>query len=183
MNKLSLVAAALILCACGQKSETPAPQAAQTSAPAEVPAEVQEVAAAAQVGTLPAAPSGLNGQPVDTCAMLDRATVEKVAGTLFKDPEAAKPTGSLLGQCDYIGPDAMVMLSARPASEYQGTVDYSSKKGGAKPVEGLAGPATSTNVGLMLQPPGKDYFLVVYALSQGAFNENAAIELARALKL
>ncbi|HUP90884.1 MAG TPA: hypothetical protein VM074_01445 [Solimonas sp.] len=187
--RLSLVAATLALGACSKAPEPvqAAPAAPPASAPAVDPAALPQAAQEGmQVATEMAAtppPAGVNGQPVDICAMLDRAGAEKYAGALYRDPKPGEPQGSLLGQCDYIGPKAMVMISARPASEFKATVDYASKKGDARPVDGLAGPATATSSGVMWQPDGKPYFVVVFAMSGGKVNEATSIELTRSLKI
>lgn len=163
----------LALAACNQ-AEPPQPAVAGSAAVTEqVPAEVLNA---------PSAPQDVNGTAVDVCALLDAASAAQSAGTLFKPPEAQQAQGSLLGGCNYLGDKGIVMLTARPAAEFQATVNYAAKKGGAKPITDLPGSASMTSVGLMLLPEGKPYFLVVYPLIGGSFNEAAALQLARQLK-
>lgn len=173
------VIASLILTACGQKTEAPATntQTASSAAEAAVAAGVPEQALAATP------PAGVNGEPVDVCALLDSADALAVAGKLYKEPSAQPAQGSLLGQCDYMGDKAMLMVSARPSAEYRGTVDYAAKKGGAKPMEGLGSAAEMTPMGLMIQPAGKPYFIVVYTMAGGKFDEAAALAIGRKIKL
>lgn len=173
--KLTSLALMAALAACGK------PQSA-----AEATAEAPAVVAAAvptEVAAAPAAPTGINGTPVDTCAMLDANAAAEGVGTLFKDPEAQTAQGSLLGGCNYIGNRGLLMLSARPAAEYGATVDFAAKKGGAKPVSDLSGKASMTSAGLMLQPDGKPFFLVVYPMLGGKFDEAAALRVAQQLKI
>lgn len=153
---------------------------------ADAAAEMPPAAAAAlpvEAVAAPAAPSGVNGTPVDTCSMLDAAAAAASVGVLFDAPVADRPQGSLLGGCKYMGDRGILMLSARPANEYAATVDYASRNGGAKPVTDLPGTASLTTAGLMLQPADKPYFLVVYPLVGGKFDDTLALQLARQLKL
>lgn len=178
MNTSKLTALALLasLSACDKSpsSSTEATAAAPAAVAAMVPAEVANA---------PAAPTGINGTTVDTCALLDDAAAAGSVGTLIKGPEAQTAQGSLLGGCNYMGERGLLMITARPAAEYQGTVDYAAKKGRSRPVDDLPGSASLTSSGLMLQPSGKPYFLVIYPLIGGKFDDTAALALARALKL
>lgn len=176
------VIAGLLLSACGKQTEAPAtiaeaaPAAAEAAIVAGVPEEAHEALAAAP-------PAGVNGKPVDVCALIDSADAIAVAGKLYKEPTAQPAQGSLLGQCDYMGDKAMLMVSARPSAEYKGTVDYAAKKGGAKAMEGLGSAADMTPMGLMIQPAGKPYFIMVYTMAGGQFDEAAALAIGRKLKL
>lgn len=161
------------LVACGKPAD-PAPAQLPTAAVAAAPAEAVNA---------PPPPSALAGEPVDTCAMLDAATATQSLGALITPPQAQEAQGSLLGGCNYMGDKGMLMLTARPDAEYRATVDFASKKGGARAVEGLAGEATVTLAGLMLQPAGKPYFLVIYPLINGKFDEALAVRLAGGLKI
>jgi hypothetical protein len=154
---LSLLALAT-LAGCGKADTSTA------SLPAPAAAVVPAVVAAA-----PPSPAGVNGQPVE-------------AGALVAAPESQAAQGSLLGGCNYMGENGILMLSARPASEYTATVAYAERNGGARTLEGLPGAASLTSVGLMLQPAGRPYFLVVYPLVSGKFDEGVAQQLARNLK-
>lgn len=165
----------LSMAACRQGGETTAPPQA-----ADVPAAATATAPAASDAAT--APAGTGNSAVDTCALLDAAVVEAVAGKLLREPTAGTPQGSLLGECNYLSDKGVVMLSARPAAEYRATVDAYSRKGGGKPAPGFTGEASLTSMGLMIQPPGKAYFLIVYPLFGGAFDEAAALELGKQLK-
>ncbi len=164
----------LALAACGDPGS-----------PAEALAKAPPIVAAAlpaEVRDAPAAPATPSGQAVDTCALLDAAAAAGSVGALAKPPEAQVPQGSLLGGCNYLGDRGMLMLTARPAGEFAGTVAYAGKRGGLKAVEGLAGSASLTSMGLLLQPAGKAYFLVLYPLLGGRFDEAAAVQLAHQVK-
>jgi len=163
---LTILTAAFLLTACGEQE------------PATV-AEAQQLAAQA-----PAAPSAPAAAPVDTCAMLPKAEAEAVLGALISGPETAAAQGSLLGQCTYMGDKGLLMVSARPAPEFKDTVAYSEKKGGSgKPVPGLAGEARLTQHGVMIQPPGKPYFVVVFVAGGSGFDEATTLAAAGKLKL
>jgi hypothetical protein len=147
--------------------------AQQAAAATGVPSEVLTAAP----------PASVSGAPVDTCAMLDSASALSVIGKPYKEAEAQPAQGSLLGQCNWFGDKGMLMLSARPAVEYKGTVDYAGKKGGATPVDGLGSAASMTGSGLMIQPEGKPYFVIVYSMAGGKFSEASALDIGRKLKL
>lgn len=175
---LASLLAALLLTACGQ------PDATSTTAAAGEQAAAVAVAAGVPAEALAAAPpASLGGEPVDTCALLDSEAALAVVGSLYKPAEARPAQGSLLGQCEYFGKRRVLMLSARPAAEYTATVSYAAKNGSARTLEGLAGTAAMTPMGLMLQPIGKPYFLVVYTMAGGKFDEDAALAIGRQLKL
>jgi hypothetical protein len=167
---LSLLALAT-LAGCGKADTSTA------SLPAPAAAVVPAVVAAA-----PPSPAGVNGQPVEACTLLDAEVAAQSLGALVAAPESQAAQGSLLGGCNYMGENGILMLSARPASEYTATVAYAERNGGARTLEGLPGAASLTSVGLMLQPAGRPYFLVVYPLVSGKFDEGVAQQLARNLK-
>lgn len=169
MRQLTILITALILAACGRQ-EPPA-------TPATV-AEARQLAAQA-----PPAPAAPAAAPVDACALLPKAEAEAVLGALMSGPEAALAQGSLLGQCTYMGDKGLLMVSARPAHEFRPTVDYSSKEGGARPIDGLAGDATLTRHGVMIQPPGKPYFVVVFVAGASGADEATTLAAAGRLKL
>lgn len=170
---------AAALSACGQPASE-APAASSTEAPAQAAAIAAGVPAEAL--TAPP-PTGVNGAEVDVCALLDPADAMAAAGTLYKPAEARPAQGSLLGQCEYFGNKLMLMLSARPAAEYNGTLSFAAEKGGSQSVGGLGSKADMTPMGLMIQPAGKPYFILVYTMAGGKFKEAAALEIGRKLKL
>ena len=158
--KRSALLAVFLIAACGQQ-QGPAPAEALAAAP----------------------PAGVSGAAVDVCALLDSADALPAVGKLYKPPEARPAQGSLLGQCEYFGDKLVLMVSARPAAEYRGTVDYAAKKGGSKPMAGLGSAADMTPMGLMIQPAGQPYFIVVYTMAGGKFDEATALDIGRKLKL
>lgn len=173
MNRISIAAlvapAVLLLAACG-KSPDPAP--APTPPVAEAPSSNMQP---------PAMP--VTAEPVDTCAMLSKEDAEAILGKLMQDPEAHPAQGSLLGQCNYMTQTGtLAMVSARPAAEFQATVDYTAKKAPYKEIPGLGEKAYDTSVGVMVQPAGEPYFVVVFAAGGGAASAKA-VEIAKKLKL
>jgi hypothetical protein len=173
-------AAAVLLCACGKSSSPTEPAPSQVQSQAKAAAVAAGVPAEALNGQPPA---GVSGAVVDACAMLDRAAAAALVGALVKEPEADTPRGSLLGGCKYQGAQALLTLSAHPAGEYQGTLDYTGKNGSAKPVAGLGAQAAMTPYGLMIQPAAKPYFVVVYVMKNFKFDETAALAAGHQLKL
>lgn len=158
---------AIVLAACGG-GESPG----KSAAGAQVPQPVQAVPAPAAART------------VDTCAMLSKADAESVIGPLTADPEAKPPRGSLLGECTYAGSGAdSINLAAHPADEFDGTVGYSVKKGEAHAVAGIGDKAFQTPYGLMIQPAGKSYFVVVLVMKGLKIDGGAALEAGKKLQL
>ncbi len=146
--KLYAVFIAAALAACGgKKDDKPAPSggtatgSATTSAPTPPP------------------PSQ---DAIDVCSFASRADVEGVLGKLSSDPEPAKRTGSLLGQCTYSTETGVATVMARPAREYEDTVEY------GKPTTAIAGlgeSATHTEkAGVHVKLAGKSYFLVAFVV-------------------
>ncbi|MFA5940139.1 MAG: hypothetical protein WC809_12350 [Sinimarinibacterium sp.] len=164
---------ALLLAACDPS--VPPTAAAQPSAPAAAAVPPEAVAAA------PAAPLPLNAAPVDVCALLGAEVAASVLGPLSGAPTAKPAQGSLLGECDYSGTNGLAMVSARPAAEYDDTVRYASRRGGTRSLSGLAGPATLTPSGLMLQPQGQRYFVVINAVAFHGSGEGLAEGIAHKL--
>lgn len=147
-----------------------------------LPADVADVAeAAAKAGT---APTGLNGQPVDVCAMLPKEDAEAVLGPLLMGPKSGKPQGSLLGECTFMSKKNVVaMVSARPAGEFADTVKLSSKNAPAKAVAALGSEASSTQYGLMIKLADKPYFITVLAGPMGKMDHDTSLAVGKKLKL
>jgi hypothetical protein len=149
-----------------------------------VPADVQQAVASA-----PATPAAPSAATVDVCAMLTKADVEAVIGALSKEPKAATPTGSLLGQCEYTSMDlkakpmkvTIAMVSAHPAGEFDGTMKMMAKRSPLTPVSGLGSKAFDTQSGLMILPAGKPYFLSVVIADKNG--KEMSLKLARKLKM
>jgi hypothetical protein len=164
---LPVIGLCLVSMACGKK-EAPAAAAAPAAAPASAPAaemsaETAKDAAAVAAANAPSAPLPMNGATVDVCGLVSRADVESVLGALNDEPKPSTPQGSLLGGCEYHGTKIVLLtVSAHPAGEYHGTVDYAMKKGKAEAVAGLGKEAAMTEYGLMVQPVDKPYFLSIF---------------------
>jgi hypothetical protein len=129
-----------------------------------IPAAAREAAASAPAPPLP--PSATS---VDVCAMLSRADVESVIGKLTEEPKASAAQGSLLGECTYTSVDvkaipikvALVSVSARPAGEFEGSVQAFGKSRPMTPVPGLRAKAFGGSGTILFQPVGKPYFIMV----------------------
>ena len=122
-----------------------------------------------------------NGEPVDVCSLIAPADISDALGTEFDIGTAGTPAGSLLGQCDFSAVDianaevSLVSISARPASEYDATVQAS---GNATPLDGFSVDANQTDAGVMLEYP--DFMIVVLAVGANGIDGDAAEAAARA---
>jgi hypothetical protein len=174
VNKILFASMAFagLLVACGRDTNQPAPAApAQPAAP--------PVATPTPPPAMPVA-----AEPVDVCAMVSREDAEAVLGKLMKEPETQAAQGSMLGGCNYMSESGtFMMVSARPAGEFDGTVKYTEKKGPYTEVPGLGEKAYDTTAGVMVQPAGKPYFVVVFAAGGSGAQGSKALELAKKLKL
>jgi hypothetical protein len=139
---------------------------------------------AAAVCLLLALPAAAAPAPVDTCALLPEAMAVATIGTLI-GPRVQKPAnGSMLGSCDYEGKQSSAAsLAAYPADQLDGTVRRDVKNGRAQALTGLGEKAFQTPYGVMFQPPGKPWFLVVLVMRGAAYDAAASEKLARQLKL
>lgn len=186
---LPACAVVLLVTGCSKTEEAATPAAETKTAeakPAETkPADAQPTdAKATDAQPATATPPAVSGEPVDTCAMLSKADAEAMLGTLSAEPTADTPQGSLLGGCKYFGKKAYAAISARPASEYEDTVKFSTdEKQPGKQVAGLGTAASTTKYGLMIKLEGKPYFLTVSAGSMGKTDDALAETVARKLKL
>ena len=168
---LITVAAASGVIGCGRGSDTPA-----TTMPAQTPETVREA-----VRNAPATPAAPSAATVDVCALLAESDAVAVLGALSKAPLANAPQGSLLGECEYAGAKGSGSVSAHPADELEGTIEYMGKKKPVQKLSGLGQVAYATDYGVMVQPAGKPYFLSVFIVGD---NGPALTEaLARKLRL
>ena len=130
----------------------------------------------------PPAGGSTNGEPVDTCLLLAPADISEATGIEFDLGTAGTPQGSLLGECSFEPVEftgegvSLVSVSARPASEYDGTVDAS---GNATPLDGFSVDANATDAGVMLNYP--DFMVVVLAVGASGIDNEAAEAIARAI--
>ncbi len=192
MNHSSSVVYVSFLCllsACSKSTASESTPEAQVAAQASaavaeavaknLPPEVAQAAEKAQAaGTM-----AVNGQPVDVCALLTTEDAEAAIGKLSEPPKSGTATGSLLGECTWQSTAkgfSMVTLSARPAAEYQSTVDYAAKGTPAKPIAGLGAEAANTRFGLMIRLADKPYFLTLLGPTISDAQKEA---LARKIKL
>lgn len=173
MNHSTSIVSLSVLCllsACSKSTTSEsAPEAqATTQASAAVadavakalPPEVAQAVEQAKAGGAAA----VKGDPVDVCALLATEEVEAIIGKLSEPPKPGTPTGSLLGECLWQSTAKgynMVTVSARPAGEYQATVDAATKRDAGKPIVGLGAQAVNTRAGLMIKLADKPYFLTV----------------------
>ena len=146
------------LVACKGKEENKAPAGSPSSS------------APGGTASAPVAPPPPSASSVDVCAFASKEQVEGVVGKLSAEPKADTPQGSLLGGCQYSFEGGLAMVHARPASEWQGTVDAS---GGGTAIADLGEKAVDVGkTGVFVQPAGKPYFLHVLAVT-GAGPDNA----------
>lgn len=174
MRSISLVSSALAcvigITACGRSSDNPA-----ASSPAQVPQDVREAVRNAPPVSPPAATS------VEVCALLEVSDAVAILGALSKPPEAKPARGSLLGECEYAGAKGSGSVSAHPADELEGTIEYMGKSKPVQTIPGLGAAAYVTDYGVMVQPAGKPYFLSVFMVGDSGPAMTEA--LARKLKL
>jgi hypothetical protein len=142
------------------------------------------VGAAALGSVAPAQTPPPAARTVDACALLSRADAESVIGPLSAAPAAKPPQGSLLGECKYSGSGTdSITVTAHPADEFDGTIRYPLKKKQAQAVPGLGEKAFQTPYGLMIQPAGKPYFVVVLVMKGMDFNHDLEQAAGKKLKL
>lgn len=108
---------------------------------------------------------------LDVCSWYTTDDAAAVLGKPVPKAVAGKAQGSLLGKCDFsTGEGSAISISARPADEYQGSVDAVD---GTK-VANLGSGAAFSDSGLLVQPAGKDYFIQIIAMPEpGKFGDEA----------
>lgn len=137
--------AVCVVAGCGKKEE------AKSSSPTTTTTESKPVEAKKA--------SNLNGDPVDVCAQMAKDKVEAIVGKVTREPQSLQPQDSLLGQCTWSLESGFAMVSARPASEYEGTVKYA---GDTKEVAGVGEKAAfAPQTGFLVKVPGKQFLLQV----------------------
>jgi hypothetical protein len=172
------LAATMLLGACGGDDDDAATD--DTAAP------VEDSGASGDGGTddeLVDPPAGsTSGEAVDVCSLIAPVDISEALGTEFDIGTAGQPQGALLGQCDFSPVDittaevSLVSISARPANEYDATVEVS---GNPTPLDGFSVDANQTDAGVMLDYP--DFMIVVLAVGANGIDGEAAEAVARAL--
>src|SRR5438874_1180424 len=117
---------------------------------AMVTATQQRIAAAAP----PAGPA------VDTCAMLTEAEAVTLLGKLAQPPRVVHPDRYQLGGCIFTGLKFAAKVTALPPGKLDDTVRGDTT---AKAIAGLGQKAFQTQYGVIFQPAGKPYCLLVFA--------------------
>ena len=136
-------------------------------------------------GSPDAAPTDDDGgdaaaEGVDTCALLSEEEAAEIIGELVGEAEVDEPQGSLLGGCNYTSADGnSLSVSARPASEYEGTVEIAED---AEDVDAGEEAIYSPSVGVLMKLSGQDYFVQVLAI-KGAEGIDRDLAVAAAEKV
>ena len=173
-----VLTAALALSACGGDDDDAATD--DPAAPADDSGDSGDGSTGDELVDPPAGGS-TNGDPVDVCALIDEAAISDALGTEYGPGTPGTPQGSLLGQCDFNPVDvtaadaSFISISARPASEYDGTVEAS---GNPTPLDGFSVDANQTDAGVMLRYP--DFMIHVLAAGGSGLDPDAAEAAARA---
>lgn len=98
---------------------------------------------------------------VNVCALLTPAEAGAVLGTTVGEATPDAPQGSLLGGCKYVSMKGIIMLSARPVSEFDATVkaykDFTSVSGVGEGVKASYSPT----LGMLMSQSAKPYFLQI----------------------
>jgi len=171
-----LFVSVIVLGACGREASAPAADPSASE-------ETQGVLQAAQEAQK-AAPRPTTAEPVDVCAMLSKEDVEAEVGPLASDPSVDSAAGSFLGGCTFVTANgAAINVSARPAHEYEGTVEYATRRGPAEKVADVGTEAVFTKVGLFVKYDDAPYFIqVLAAKTPGVWDKELSAELAKKLK-
>lgn len=165
----------LLLVGCKKEESGQAPAMTQEAK------ETMKAAEAARPATPPAPTAG----PVDVCALLSRADAEAVMGPLADEPTRDQAQGSMLGGCNFASPQgASASISARPAREYQGTVDYATRREPGTTVEGVGTEAIFIpKTGMFVRFADQPYFVHILASkTPGTWDKDLSVELAKKLK-
>jgi Protein of unknown function (DUF3558) len=131
--------------------------------------EADPKAEAKTVETTTTTKPSLNGEPVDTCALLTKDQIKAVIGADAADPKKyMEPAGSLLGECSWMAGNYMIQVHARPAGEFEGSVETMKTK---KDIAGVGEKAVLTEAGMLVKIAGKPYFLQVLAAGDAKTDE------------
>lgn len=119
--------------------------------------------------------------PVDVCALFTADDFTAVFGVAPVTPaESAEAQGSLLGGCSYLGPDAqVVVIQARPAGEWEGTVEM---YGGAPAAGASMDTSFEAAIGLLASFDGQDWFgHIMCSEDPGVWDEAKSVAIAEAI--
>lgn len=119
---------------------------------------------------------------MNVCKLVTRSEVESLIGRLHEERQG-KPYARLLGQCDFDGERGRLTIMVRPIDEFEETLAFARKDGRVVRMEGVPGHAYHTRYGMMLQPPGRTYFVQVMAHDRRmADTDEVALNIARRLR-
>lgn len=179
-----VVLGALLLTGCGGGDATadPAQDAAEPDTTEQAQDDTDEPAdedadAASEEGTDTADASG----PVDVCALFTADDFATVFGVAPSAPgESVQAQGSLLGGCSYMGPGGQfAMIQARPAGEWDGTVEM---YGGAPAAGASMDTSFEAEVGLLAAFDGQAWFgHIMCSLDPGVWDEATSVAVAEAM--
>lgn len=171
MRKILAIPAAcslgLLLGACEDKPSVNAPAA---TAP---------VAVATKAPAPPAAKV-----PVDGCELLPLAEVAAIIGPISASG-VKKGEGPMNANCAYVTDDKSGRLTATvmPSDYLRSSLEQLDQQGKpAKPLSGVGEKAFETIWGVMIQPAGKPYYLVLHVSKEGKDGKALGVELAKKLK-
>ena len=180
---LSAVAAALVLLTAGCSGDDTSEAGSAQEAPVEEAPDADDDADAGAQDA-PADDSSdttAAAGPVDVCALFTADDFTAVFGVAADAPGApVEPQGSLLGGCSYMGPDGQAaMIQARPATEWEGTVEM---YGGA-PAAGASMDTTfEASIGLLAAFDGQPWFAhIMSSLEPGSWDEATSVAVAEAI--
>jgi hypothetical protein len=162
----ALCAGALLIGACGDDDEA--------ADPATTAGDTAGTTADGDAGTTGEAA----GDQVDVCELVSADDISEATGTDFSEGQPLAPEGSLLGGCDFAADDAsmFVSVSARPADEYEGTVEAS---GNQEELDDIGNAAAWTDAGVLAL--FDDYMLHVMALAEGEIDQDISVAVAEAV--
>ncbi len=177
---LSAVAAALVLLTAGCSDDDTADTGSAEEAPAEE-TDADDDAGAQDAPADDSSDTTTAAGPVDVCALFTADDFTAVFGVAADAPGApVEPQGSLLGGCSYMGPDGQAaMIQARPATEWEGTVEM---YGGA-PAAGASMDTTfEASIGLLAAFDGQPWFAhIMSSLEPGSWDEATSVAVAEAI--
>lgn len=107
----------------------------------------------------PPTPAVAAPSKVDTCALVPKDKLEATVGKVSSNwAQEMEPGAVLLGTCGAVTDKGHVTVEARPSDQMDGRAKNASN---AHPVAGVGQKAVMTESGLLVQPAGTGYFLVV----------------------
>lgn len=184
----SLALAALALSACGgtdDDADAPEQGVADEQETGGEPADIEDAATDVDDDTAGDTTGDTTGDtadgPVDVCGLF---TGDDFAATFGAPPaapgEALDAQGSLLGGCSYAGSDGQfVMIQARPASEWDGTV---AMYGGAPAAGASMDTSFEAAIGLLAAFDGQPWFAhIMVSQDPGVWDEGISVTVAEAM--